>query len=124
MIEILPQSTDKILAIRPKGVITHEDFEKFTPLLDATVQSGEYIYLLVDMVEFESITPHAMLDDFLLGMKYWWNFEAVAVIGDSKWEEYLTKLSQFVTISDTRFFDPEDSDKAWTWLQGEYAEDH
>lgn len=124
MIEILPQSTDKILAIRPSGVLTHKDYKDFVPLLDATVQAGEYIYLLIDMEDFEGMTPHAVLDEFLTGMKYWWSFEAIAVVGEDKWEKYLTKISQYVTISDTRFFDVKDKDKAWAWLQGEYDDDH
>lgn len=119
MLEILNDSTDRILSIKISGTLSHEDYESFIPLIDAKVQSGKHLYLLADITEFESITPHALLDDFLAGMKYWWNFEAVAVVGNRKWEENLTKIGDFVSPVDLEYFDADQKKQARAWLEAQ-----
>ncbi len=117
MIEFLNKGSDSILAIKASGVLTHDDYEKFIPLLDVSVRDNNHVNMFVDISEFESITPHAMLDDFMVGMRYWFNFDSVAIIGDKKWEEYLVKFYDLVTPCDIKFFKPEESDAALKWLE-------
>jgi len=119
MLKILPQSTDKILGVKASGQLTHEDYEAFIPLIDAKVQNGEHLYLYIDITDFEGMSAHAMLDDFLASMKYWWNFEAVAVVGNKTWEKYFTKFGNYLTPADVRFFEPVDFKDAWAWLDTE-----
>ena len=121
MLKILPQSDEKILAVQASGELTHEDYEAFLPLLDAKVQSGDHVYLLLDITQFDGMTAHAMVDEFLASMKYWWNFEAVAVVGNKKWEKYFTRFGNYLSPADTRYFDAESEDQAWIWLRGETA---
>lgn len=117
MIDILEQSTDKILAVKASGILTHEDYENFLPLLDASINTESHIGLYVDISGFEGMTPHAMLDDFLTGIKYYWNFTYVAVVGDEKWMKFLTEFTDWITPSDLEYFDEKDAEKAWKWLQ-------
>ncbi len=116
MLKILPKSTDKILAIKVSGELTHEDYEEILPLLDAKVKGGDHLYLWIDITEFTGMTAHALVDDFLSSMKYWWDFNAVAVIGNKKWEEYFTKFGNYLSPADVKFFKPENGDDAWVWL--------
>jgi len=117
MIDILEQSTDKILAVKASGILTHEDYENFLPLLDASINTESHIGLYVDISGFEGMTPHAMLDDFLTGIKYYWNFTYVAVVGGEQWMKFLTEFTDWITPSDLEYFDEKDADKAWKWLQ-------
>ena len=124
MLEILDQSTDKILAVAARGTLTHEDYEAFVPMLDATVQTGNHIYLLVDIEGLEGMTAHALVDDFMTGMKYWWNFEAVAFVGEPGWEETVFRFADYLIPAEIKFFPVAEKSLAWKWLEGEYADDH
>lgn len=117
MITILPQSTDKILAIKISGTLTHEDYEEFIPLLDAKIQSGEHIHMLADITEFEGMTAHAVLDDFLASVKYWPNFDAIAVIGNKDWEKMLTRIGNYLSPAHARYFEAAEMPQAWRWLE-------
>ena len=117
MLKILPQSTNKILAIKISGTLTHEDYESFIPLLDAKIHEGEHIYMLVDITEFESMTAHAVLDDFFASVKYWPNFEAVAVVGNKAWEKILTRIGNFLSPADAKYFEAHEMPQAWAWLE-------
>ena len=117
MIKILPQSTDKILAIKISGTLTHEDYEEFIPLLDAKIRDGQHIHMLADITEFKGMTAHAVLDDFFASVKYWPNFEAVAVVGNKDWEKFLTMVGNYLSPADTEYFEAGEIAKAWRWLE-------
>lgn len=121
MLKILPQSTDKILAIKVSGKLTHKDYEEFIPLLDAKIHEGEHIHMLADITEFEGMTLHAVIDDFLASVKYWPNFEAVAVVGNKDWEEVLTKFGNYLSPAHAKYFKAGEMAEAWRWLEDRLA---
>ncbi len=122
MIKILSQSTEEILAIKISGTLTHDDYEDFIPLLDAKIQDGDHIYLLADITEFKGMTAHAVMDDFFASVKYWPNFEAVAVVGTKSWEKMLTTFGNYLSPAHAKYFEASEMPQAWRWLEDELSD--
>jgi hypothetical protein len=41
----------------------------------------------------------------------------MAIIGDKRWEKWLTYLANPFYAKEANFFHPEEKDKAWAWLR-------
>ena len=122
MIEIMPETSGKILAVKASGILSHKDYKKFLPMLDAAIAEHGNICIFVDITEFEGFTPQAMIDDFMAGIKYWWNVKAAAIVGDAEWEKYLTKFADLLTRTEIEYFNEKAEKEAWDWLKTQCAE--
>lgn len=57
----------------------------------------------------------AAWDDFKLGLKHGNEFDKIAIYGNKKWQEYLSKIASWFISGDVKFF--EDANEALEWLQ-------
>ena len=98
------------------GKLTHEDYTKFTPLIDSALASVDdpKVYALVDASEFEGWELRAAWDDFKLGLKHNNDFAKIAIVGHQKWLEAATKLGNWFTTGEMKSF--ENMDAATNWL--------
>ncbi len=98
------------------GRLTHEDYEKMTPLLDAALAEVKEpkVRVLIDATELEGWEPRAAWDDFKLGLKHGNQFVKVAIVGNKKWEKFLAKIANWFVAGEVRFF--ENLEDAMEWL--------
>lgn len=108
---------DIFLEVLIRGKLTHEDYERFVPLVENLVYSSKQpkISVLADIRGFVGWELEAMWDDFKFSMKHFMRFDKVAVVGDKKWEEIVIKISNLVTPYDSKFFD--EYNDAVEWLR-------
>ncbi len=98
------------------GKLTHEDYEKMTPMLDAALAkvTEPRVRVLIDATELEGWEPRAAWDDFKLGLKHGNQFEKIAIVGNKKWEKFLAKMANWFVAGEVRFF--ENLEDAMEWL--------
>jgi len=88
------------------------------PEFDRLVEQHGKIRLLFDMVDFHGWEAAALWDDAKLGMKHHSDIERLAMVGDRKWEEWMSVFGRAFTSAEIRYFDHEKIDEARTWLEG------
>ena len=104
------------LSLKAQGKLTHEDYEKITPMIDsalATVKEPK-VKMLIDGTELEGWELRAAWDDFKLGLKHGSEFEKIAILGNKKWLEYSSKIASWFISGDVKYF--ENLDEALSWL--------
>jgi hypothetical protein len=119
MIEKLSESSDSIVGYKVEGKVTVEDYQKLDPEVQALVDKYDEVYLLLDMQEFGGEEVKAWLPDFNFGHRFHDKISKMAIVGDKRWEEWLTSLAKPFYAKDAKFFHPEEADKAWSWLRGD-----
>ncbi|ABO24968.1 STAS/SEC14 domain-containing protein [Shewanella loihica] len=107
---------DFYLAFKAVGKLTHEDYEQMTPLLEsalAGIKTPE-IVALIDITELDGLSLHAAWDDLKLGLKHGKEFKRVAIIGQGELQEWATRVANWFTPGEFKFF--EDKRDALDWL--------
>ena len=121
MIEKLSESSGPVVGYKVAGKVTPDDYQQLNPAIQALVdQYADGVYLLLDLQEFAGEEVKAWLPDLKFGHRFHDKIKKMAIVGDKRWEKWLTALVDPFYAKDAQYFPPEDTDKAWAWLkQGE-----
>ena len=117
MIEKLAQSSGNILGYKAAGTITKEDYKTLTTDVEALVQQEGSIRLLLDLEEFKGEEIKAWGADLKFGHEYRKKISKMAIVGDKKWQEWLTAVVDPFYAREAKFFPTDDRAMAWEWLQ-------
>ncbi|MGO8901731.1 MAG: STAS/SEC14 domain-containing protein [Isosphaeraceae bacterium] len=118
MIEMLDQSTGKVLGVRVSGKLAHQDYERFVPLLGKLIEEHGSVRCLVEMTDLHGIELRALWDEIKFDVRHARQIERCAVVGDRAWEAWMTRLSRPIfSNAEIRFFDVTARDHAWEWIQ-------
>ena len=117
MLEKLSRSTGNILGYKAVGTITKGDYTTFAADVEALLQEEETICLLLDMEEFEGEKVKAWGADLKFGREYRKKITKMAIVGDKKWQKWMTSLIDPFYAREAEFFPIDERDAAWDWLQ-------
>lgn len=114
MLTFLEQSVGNVIAIQASGKLTHEDYELLLPTVKEVIQKHGKVRFWIELIDFHGWEPRASWDDLKFDVQHGSNYERCAIVGESKWQEWMTKLSKpFFTI---KFFNEDQREQAWQWL--------
>jgi hypothetical protein len=117
MIETLPTGSPKIVGFKMHGKLHDEDYQSFVPAVDAAVAAEGKVRLFAQFEDFHGWDLHAAWDDFKFGLKHYSDFERIAMVGERKWEAWVSRVCKPFTKATVKYFDKSEVDKAWTWLR-------
>ena len=117
MLEKLEKSSGPVVGYKAVGKVTPEDYQQLDPEIQALVDQYDIVCLLLDMQEFAGEEVKAWLPDLRFGHRFHDKIGKMAVVGDKRWEKWLTALVDPFYAKDAKFFHPDEMDKAWAWLR-------
>ena len=107
----------KILEVSVSGKLTKEDYQTFTPQVEADIQENGKVRILFRMEDFHGWQAGALWEDLKFDMKHFSDIEKLAMVGDKKWEKGMATFCKPFTTAKIRFFTPEELDAAREWLE-------
>ena len=116
MIEILPTSSDNVLAFKLSGKLHDEDYKTFVPAIDAALTKHPKVRLLAQFHDFHGWDAHALWDDIKFSTTHCTKIDRIALVGEKKWEQWMSKVCKPFTMAKIEYFDAADVDKAKAWL--------
>ncbi len=119
MIAYLPQSSETCLGFEVSGKLTTGDYEAFLPKLDKAIAAHGKINLLMVIDKFEGYAgADVAKTDFKFGTHQYHEVEKCALVGSKNWQKWLLKvIDPFTRRTDERYFDLDQLDEAWQWVQ-------
>jgi hypothetical protein len=119
MIEILPESKDKILGIKVSGELTDRDYrDVLIPTLETIIEKhGKGRFLCAIDQTFSGMELGAMWDDTRFYLKHWNDLEKMALVGGQKWIEVLMKVFAHFMPGEAKTFSSEQLSEAWDWIR-------
>ena len=118
MFKHIPSDPPGIVALDATGKITDSDYKTILiPAIEAAKKDHGKVSILIRFgPEYDGYTPHAMLDDTMLGLTHWNDFNRVAVVTDVKW--IVNGLHMFGPLipATTRVFPVGSLDEALEWV--------
>src|ERR1700757_1780432 len=116
MIEQLKSESPKVLAFKMSGKLHDEDYKKFVPLVDAAISTGGKARILAQFHDFHGWDAHALWDDIKFSTTHCTKIERIALVGEKKWEQWMTKVCKPFTMAKIKYFDVSELAAAWAWL--------
>lgn len=111
---------DDIIVVTASGTLTRDDYATLTPRLEQEAERHERLRLVWEMRDF-SWQPGAALEDLKLDVKLNSEVSKIAMIGEAKWQDWMTQLSKPFASGEMRYFDLSERDAAYAWIRGNDA---
>ena len=114
MLTVLPESQGDLLAVRVSGTMTREDYGQFRSRAEQMMRDHGQIRVLMELDNLHGWSVGAAWEDLKFGLSHLGRFERCAIVGDRKWEAWMTELAKpFFRVE---YFDRSQMDEARRWL--------
>ena len=106
----------KSLGFTLSGTLHDNDYKKLVPMIDAAIERHGPARLLVRLHDFQGWDAQAAIDDIKFGASHYNTIERIALVGEKDWHELLAMLAKPFTKAEVRYFNSDEIDHAWDWL--------
>ncbi|MBF9253453.1 STAS/SEC14 domain-containing protein [Pontibacter sp. 172403-2] len=117
MLQVLPETTDEMLAVRVSGELTNEDFDRYRELIRDRMKATGEARLYYEMADLDWVKPGAALENALFDIVHGREYGRVAMVGEKTWQEWAAKLISPVKKKGVRYFDLTEREQAMAWVQ-------
>ena len=117
MVKILEQTAGNLIATRATGKLTAADYGKLLPILNNLLAQHKKIRWYFEMENFDGWEPKAFWEDVKFDARHANDFEKVAMVGDKKWEKWMTILMKPFTSAEVKYFDRALKEEAIQWIK-------
>jgi len=118
MYEVLEQSHDQVVGLRVREKLTDRDYQSLVPYLEEAIQRHGKLRLYWEMVDFKGWKPAALWQDVKFDVRHGGDFERIAMVGEKRWQEWVSQLIKPFTGAEVKYFDHSKRDEAWSWTEG------
>ena len=117
MVLQLQKVDGRILEINVSGKLSKEDYTNFITEAEQRIQHYGQLRLLVKMHDFHGWGAGALWEDVKFDVKHFNDIERIAVIGETRWQEWMTTLFRPFTNAEVHYFESDQANQARTWIQ-------
>lgn len=117
MYETLDRSSGRVLGYEIRDRITEAELQEILDEMEAVILDEGAVSVLVHVPAFPSFELSALDDDLGFWFRHGEDLERYALVGDSRLVEWASELGDRVTSTDIRYFDEDDLDAAWEWVE-------
>jgi hypothetical protein len=116
MIEKMDRGSGRSVGFTLSGTLHDEDYETFVPEVESVIESEGTVRILCRFQDFHGWDMHALWDDIKFATKHSKDVERIALVGETKWQEWMAKVCKPFTKASVRYFDSGHVDEAWNWI--------
>ncbi len=111
------QAAKDIILCRASGFLTKEDYETALPELERAIERSEgRPRVLILLEDFRGWQLDALWQELRFDLKHRKDFERIAVVGDSRLQDWGTRLSRPFFAAEMRYFSRAELPEAEAWL--------
>lgn len=119
MIEPLPETGEKLIAVRMSGIVTEEEQTRWFETAEPLLLASRFDHLLLDWSDLEGWAKGARTTGTWFGMHHRAMVSRVAIIADEKWADEVLRITDIFKGSDVRHFLPAERQAAFSWIRVE-----
>jgi hypothetical protein len=105
-----------LIEVELSGKLGPKDYHQLFPDLERLIRQHGAIRLLIVLRDFHGWRLAAMWPDVNFDFRMLTHFERIALVGEKRWQEWLSHLANPFTTGEVRFF--YDAPAARLWLAG------
>ncbi|MBD2859274.1 STAS/SEC14 domain-containing protein [Spongiibacter sp. KMU-158] len=116
MLNLSEVTQNRIAVLKASGTITKEEVEHIEPLIEGAISHGEPLNFYIELMDFSGMELSALKEDVTFDFKHKDHYGKIAIVGESKWQDWATRFCDIVFDAPMQYFDHTQSDEAWQWL--------
>lgn len=117
MIQVLDGFHDKVIGLKLSGKLHDEDYDRFVPIVDQSVEKQGKVRMLIEFHDFHGWSAHALWDDVVFAASHCLDIERIAMIGETSWEKWMAKVCKPFTRATIKYFEHDQADAAKAWVE-------
>lgn len=117
MYEKLNRGDERVLGYEIRDRISEEELQEMLHEMETVIHDEGEVRVLVHIPTFPSFELSALDDDLSFWFQHGDELERYAIVGDNRLVEWATELGDRITGTEIRYFDEEEIDDAWGWVQ-------
>ncbi len=106
-----------VIWVKVSDKLTKEDYAALIGSWEKMIAMHGKVRLGFDMENFHGWEPVAAWQDLRFSLTHNDKIERVAMVGEKKWEEWVTKLGSLLIHAQVRYFDSAQLSAAQRWLR-------
>ncbi len=107
----------KVLEVYVTGKLSEEDYGHFLPEIERLIKKEGKISIVFEMSQFHGWEFGALWADIKFDFKHFADINRLAIIGETKWQEWMAQFCRPFTTATIRYFDHEAADEARRWIR-------
>lgn len=116
MHQFLPETQADLVALELSGKLDAAEYKDILPVVEAAIQRYGKVRLLWEMTDFEGWTLGGLWEDGQFDVRHQGSFSKIAMIGDKKWQQWMTQSMKPFTTAEVRYFESGYRADALAWL--------
>lgn len=116
MINIDKPNENNVLTATASGKLTKEDYTRLLPELENLLKEYGTLRFYIRLENFSGFEMGALWEDIKFDIKHQQLYGKTAIVGDSKWEEWITKFFSLFFDAEMKFFYEDQVEEAWKWV--------
>ena len=117
MFEIMKESEGNVIGVHMAGTVHKQDYAELVPKVEIIAKQCGDVRMLWDLGDYKSEAANAWISDLKFGREFHEKVTKLAIVGDKKWEEWITKLAAPLYAKEARYFHTADMKAAWEWVK-------
>ncbi|MDD2767921.1 MAG: STAS/SEC14 domain-containing protein [Methylococcus sp.] len=117
MFESIETGNSKILGVKLSGKLHEEDYKTFIPWVENALATTGKLSLFIRFEDFHGWDLGAAWEDLKFATQHYGDFDRIAMVGESRWQEWMAKVSRPFTQAAVKYFDVAETEQAWAWLR-------
>ena len=118
-VECKVREEDSIVDVTISGKLTKQDYEQFVPELENLIQKHGKMRMLCRLSDFHGWHMGAMWEDLKFDVKHFRDIDRLAIVGENKWQEWISKFSSAFTGAAMKYFSHDQADEAEAWIHAD-----
>jgi hypothetical protein len=107
---------NEVLTISVSQQLTKDDYQQLLPKLEALFAQYRSLKFFIELKDFHGFEIGALWEDLKFDLKHKNQYGKAAIVAETKWEEWGTKISDLIFASEMKFFPREQCEQAWHWV--------
>ena len=117
MLQIIELQGKNIVATKASGKLDKKDIEKIHPLIHAILYKGMKVRWYFEMEEFTGWDFPGLWEDLKMDTAHAKDYEKIAMVGNKKWQDWITQFMKPFTNAEIKYFDLEEKEIAKEWIK-------
>ena len=116
-IELKEKREGKLMEVHVSGKLGKADYEHFLPVVEKRISQHGRVDILLEMSDFHGWDAGAAWEDTKFAFRHFSDIGRLAVVGEKKWQEWMTTVCRPFTKAEIRYFDHASIAQAEAWLE-------
>ena len=116
MFKYLKEHSAHLIAVKVIGKLEKADYDSLIPEAEEKISRYGKVNVYWEMEDFEGWSPSGLWPEIKFDIKHLNDINKVAIVGDMKWEEWITNLAKPFTSAEIKFFELSQREQAMMWV--------